>query len=377
MALKIIWNDICRESADAIVTPASRFPRVGTGLDKHVHDVAGAELLKAREALGSIGPGTVRVSRAFGLEKTTGAKWIIHALGPDWDARSGVREKLILAGCYFRILLKAAELKCRTVSVPVLSSGKFGMPMETAMEVAVDSIRAFLAAVPKLTVKLVGIDADFLACARGSYGAHYEKGAFTQVQADALRKAYGGRAYSSARDGYDAFGPNEVDAYFSLRQFERETRGKTFKQLFRILWNRKIESDKAEKRRVRKALGACGASGGEAGFLTTNAALADATGISERTIRNFCSSGSGSDRTTKDKIFALCVAMRLSVRHAEALLATCGFAFDRFSRRDETVSGWLEGDCGPVCRLNMRLNDLGLQQLDVLDEKRAGRKAKR
>ena len=43
MALRIIWNDILQEKADAIVTPASRNPRIGTGLDKLVHQVAGPE----------------------------------------------------------------------------------------------------------------------------------------------------------------------------------------------------------------------------------------------------------------------------------------------------------------------------------------------
>ena len=41
MSLKIIWNDILKEKADAIVTPASRNPRIGIGLDRIVHEVAG------------------------------------------------------------------------------------------------------------------------------------------------------------------------------------------------------------------------------------------------------------------------------------------------------------------------------------------------
>ena len=43
MALRIIWNDILQEKTGAIVTPASRNPRIGTGLDKLVHQVAGLE----------------------------------------------------------------------------------------------------------------------------------------------------------------------------------------------------------------------------------------------------------------------------------------------------------------------------------------------
>ena len=74
MALRIIWNDILQEKADAIVTPASRNPRIGTGLDKLVHQVAGPELLEARKGLGNIGPGKVAVSYSFGLKKKTGTQ---------------------------------------------------------------------------------------------------------------------------------------------------------------------------------------------------------------------------------------------------------------------------------------------------------------
>ena len=44
MALQIIWNDILQEKADAIVTPASRNPRIGTGLDKLVHQVVDSQV---------------------------------------------------------------------------------------------------------------------------------------------------------------------------------------------------------------------------------------------------------------------------------------------------------------------------------------------
>ena len=44
MALHIIWNDILQEKADAIVTPTSRNPRIGTGLDKLVHQAVDSQI---------------------------------------------------------------------------------------------------------------------------------------------------------------------------------------------------------------------------------------------------------------------------------------------------------------------------------------------
>ena len=362
MSLKIIWNDILKEKADAIVTPASRNPRIGIGLDRIVHEVAGPKLLAARKTMGRIGPGKVGVSPAYGVGKSTGARWVIHALGPVWEKNGGgVKDELILDGCYLRILCKAVELGCKTVSIPVLSSGKFGMPMGRAVDVAVKAIMDFTAAFPKLEVKLVGIDSDF-----HEYAAkHYPKLTTARYSAEAerkYRKATGQREDDpSSLD--DAFMMGEEHDYYDEQLMKRLTADGSFCGMFRQLWNytqRREKAAKGAKRRAKKPVGINE-------FLTTRSQLSVKTGISERTLKHFSSDSSKIWRTSKDKILALCVAMKLPLRYAERFLATCGYTLDR-SKRDVVIREFLSSRGGDVYALNERLLGLRLPYLSVSED---------
>jgi len=376
MSLKIIWNDICAEKADAIVTPASRFPRVGAGLDKLIHKVAGPRLLEARKKLGNIGPGKVQVSPAYGLKKTTGAKWVIHALGPIWDDTASVRDELILGGCYFRILCKATELKCRTVSVPVMSSGKFGMPMDKALRIAVETIETFLKAVPSLEVKLVGIDSDFIETAQREFGKYCVKSCFSATDEDLLRRELGDRRYHEKMDSCDKLTPAEEDPYFIRHSFECDVKEKSFRELFQKLWNRFRDAQRAALRAAKKS----NRSGRYASiigvdYVTSVRGLSVATGISERAIRYYCAGDGGADRTTKDKAIALCAALRLSLDYSKALLGTCGYRFEHKSPRDVFVRDWIAAGGGSATQLNEKLMANGFEPLDV-DEKPRQMKSK-
>ena len=368
MALQIIWNDILREKADAIVTPASRNPRIGTGLDKLVHHVAGPELLEARKQLGNIGPGKVEVSSSFGLKKKTGAKYIIHALGPTCIEKesSDVSDELILDGCYLRILCKAVELGCRTVSIPVLSSGKFGMKMETAVDVAVKAIRDFLLAFPNLTVKLVGIDEDFALYARKKYWQYFVSASFSKDKAADLRAKLGKRDYDAMLDAADALSLDETDRYFHEHVLKNISKRGTFKALFKALWTDVQKKERVARRRLKAESGAEDSAFGE--FLVNQDELAAATGISKRTIRYYCSEGKGSVMTSRDKIFALAVAMKLSVNCTEALLTACDYRFTD-SPRDMVIRDYIQGGRGTVDGLNYLLSGKKLGKLKVKDGK--------
>lgn len=368
MALHIIWNDILQEKADAIVTPASRNPRIGTGLDKLVHQVAGSELLQARKQLGNIGPGKVAVSPSFGLEKKIGAKYVIHALGPTCIAKesSDVSDELILDGCYLRILCKAVELKCKTVSIPVLSSGKFGMKMETAVDVAVKAIQDFLLAFPNLTVKLVGIDEDFAIYAKKKYWQYFEATAFSKDAAANLRAKLGKRDYDAMLDAADALSLDETDRYFHEHVLKNVSKRGSFKTLFKDLWDDVKAKERAARRRSMNESGAEDSAFGE--FLVNQDELAAATGISKRTIRYYCSEGKGAETTSRDKIFALAVAMKLSVNCTEALLAACDYRFTS-SSRDTVIRDYIQRRRGTVDGLNHLLSEMRLGRLQVKDER--------
>lgn len=143
MAFKIIRNDITKVFADAIVNTANLKPVIGRGTDSAIYKAAGKkELLEARRKIGPIECGKSAWTDSFNL-KENGIKYIIHTAGvPYADGKNGETE--ILRSCYSTSLNMAKELGCRSVAVPLLASGFYGFPKETAFQIAVDEISRFL-----------------------------------------------------------------------------------------------------------------------------------------------------------------------------------------------------------------------------------------
>src|SRR5690606_2530418 len=70
------------------------------------------------------------------------AKYVIHTAGPIYqDGRHDEEE--LLRSCYLNSLRLAAENGCRSVALPLISSGIYGYPKAEAVRVAVGPIREF------------------------------------------------------------------------------------------------------------------------------------------------------------------------------------------------------------------------------------------
>lgn len=140
MPFQIIRNDITKVSADAIVNTANPKPVIGSGTDSAIYKAAGENnLLAARKAIGDIEPGQAVHTNAFKLK----AKYIIHTVGPVWvDGKHG--EKDILRSCYSESLALTDRLKCQSIAFPLISSGAYGFPKDTALDVALSEIGKFL-----------------------------------------------------------------------------------------------------------------------------------------------------------------------------------------------------------------------------------------
>ena len=153
MPLRIIRNDISKVSADAIVNSANPKPICGGGAEFHIYEAAGhAELLAAREKIGPLDVAEIAVTPAFALN----AKYIIHTVGPVWNGgKSG--EFLVLANCYRGALEKAKELDCTSIAFPLISSGVYRFPKDSALKIALTSINEFLQA-NEMDVMLVVFD---------------------------------------------------------------------------------------------------------------------------------------------------------------------------------------------------------------------------
>ena len=118
MPLEIVRNDITKMQADAIVNTANPRPIVGGGVDRAIHQAAGAELLATRKEIGDIATGEAAITPAFKLSAT----YVIHTVGPVWqDGEHGERE--LLASCYTKSLQLAVANKCQSIAFPLISAG--------------------------------------------------------------------------------------------------------------------------------------------------------------------------------------------------------------------------------------------------------------
>ena len=363
MKLKLIWNDIIEEPADAVVTPASRRPQIGTGLDKAIHAAAGPELLTARKGLGEIGPGIVKYTKSFGLKKCKcKAKYVIHALGPfcEKDGHLNGTEKPILLGCYLQIFCVAAELGAKIVSTPVMSSGKFGMAMDVALDTAVEAAKLFLAARPDMMIKIVGIDSDFYEYAGGKYPAFFV-GKFDKSREAKYRQLYTRQRKAGENENHEAFEEDETQSYFRRVKFERDVRGKTFKQLFQLLWHRRQDADKRRKAEsVKKHHFTSRAN--RRHFLCSVNELSIASEVTANYIKKFLTNTSENRHPSRDVVLSLCVALALDIDYASALLAKCDYHFEK-SSRDAVIMDYISTGKGDVFDLNKILNDKDLDPL--------------
>ena len=105
----------------------------------------------ACRSCGNVGAIRARVGRCppGGAVATTAgdlpADWVFHAVGPRYrDGNSG--EAVALASCYQRCLALAEKHGARSLTLPAISTGVHGYPLEQAAAIAVNTTIAVLAA---------------------------------------------------------------------------------------------------------------------------------------------------------------------------------------------------------------------------------------
>ncbi len=138
MRLSVVEGDITTEDVDAIVNAANARMRGGGGVDGAIHHAAGPALL--RECAQRFPAGLATGSAGWTHGHDLLARWVIHVVGPNWNA--GERDRSVLVSCYVAALSAAEEVGADTVAFPLVSAGVYGWPRQDAIRVAVDTLRS-------------------------------------------------------------------------------------------------------------------------------------------------------------------------------------------------------------------------------------------
>ena len=147
----------------------------GGGVDGAIHRAAGPKLLAECRTLGGCRPGEAKITRGYHLP----ARFVIHTVGPVWSGGKQ-REPETLANCYRNSLQLAVENGIKTIAFPAISCGAYGYPISDAAQIALKTVRDFLATddrINKVTFVLWGediYDAYGNCCSRRPLGGKIE-----------------------------------------------------------------------------------------------------------------------------------------------------------------------------------------------------------
>jgi len=141
--LELLKADITKIKSDAIVNAANTSLLGGGGVDGAIHRAGGPAILEEckmiRAKQGGCDVGEAVITTGGNLP----AKYVIHTVGPVWNAGNSNEEQL-LYNAYTNSLKLAVENDVRTIAFPNISTGIYRFPKQRAAEIAVKAVKDFL-----------------------------------------------------------------------------------------------------------------------------------------------------------------------------------------------------------------------------------------
>lgn len=149
--LYLFQGDITSLAVDAIVNAANSDMR-GCFIPRHqcidniIHTRAGVQLRLACDELmqtqGKKEPvGKSKITAAYNLP----SKYIIHTVGPHINGQVSAMKRDLLAKCYHESLKLADENNLSEIAFCCISTGEFHFPNDQAAEIAIATVRQYLA----------------------------------------------------------------------------------------------------------------------------------------------------------------------------------------------------------------------------------------
>jgi len=141
--LTLIQGDITRQATDAIVNAANSSLMGGGGVDGAIHRAGGPAILEECKKIvarqGRLPTGKAVITTGGDLK----ARHVIHTVGPIWHG-GNCGEADLLASAYRESLTLAVTSSLKTISFPSISTGAYGYPVDSAAEVALQTVVKFL-----------------------------------------------------------------------------------------------------------------------------------------------------------------------------------------------------------------------------------------
>ncbi|XP_035849972.1 uncharacterized protein LOC116045606 [Sander lucioperca] len=138
----VCQGDITKQDADALVNAANEDLDHGGGVAAALSKAGGPEVQSESTALvkynGKIPTGEVVVTTGGNLK----CKKLLHAVGPV-GGKSGGREGVLLEKTVQKALNLAEMMEFRSIAIPCISSGTFGLPVTVCSEAIVTAVKKF------------------------------------------------------------------------------------------------------------------------------------------------------------------------------------------------------------------------------------------
>ena len=140
MPFSIVRDDLANQDADAVIVSANEMLAIDGGNGYALASKVGLDAVQRKcDEIGGCAHGNA-VSVRTGDPRNP---LIIFAVGPIWvDGEHG--EPAILRDAVANALREAEAHGARTIALPLVSTGAFGVPPELALQVTVSTIRGFL-----------------------------------------------------------------------------------------------------------------------------------------------------------------------------------------------------------------------------------------
>ncbi|QSH94436.1 O-acetyl-ADP-ribose deacetylase [Treponema phagedenis] len=153
-------SDITKKEVDVIVNAANSSLLGGGGVDGAIHRAGGPKILeeckKIVAAQGECKTGHVVYTSAGNLP----TKYVFHTVGPIWHGGTK-NEANLLRDCYLNSIRLAAELNCKTIAFPNISTGVYGYPKEAAAKLVFETIQSAIRGKTDETIHIEKINTIF------------------------------------------------------------------------------------------------------------------------------------------------------------------------------------------------------------------------